>query len=332
MFSGMGTNLPNKTIFPYVPCIFLVAQLAVLLDFTVADAATVNDSTSVPAANPSISAAESTTSALIEEVIILGSPSLIRVPNPWPWGEIASPCATFRVSGIPSLATIDLYASGLGHAVLAEIAGDQGTQCPDSSQLHDRITLKRPDSATAIDRFVTLRVDSGPLSTPGTSIQGTVVALFGTTKVGGFALRVERPPSGELATAITWVLSIFIPALITFLIGQAVVTLGVWQKEKTDFRDYRITNMTKIIEFFTSVDTVIRSPQDHPGQSIYAFLVARDIFSKMPRREARRLSAACVADDLAAIVHTLKALFLEFNEPIAKLERSLKESQKSQPL
>jgi hypothetical protein len=236
------------------------------------------------------------------------------------------------VSAIPSLATFDLYANGLGHALLAETAGDRGTQCPDSSQLHDRITLKRHDSATAIDRFVILRVDPDPLSTPGTSIQGTVVALFGTTKIGGFALKVERSPSGELATAITWVLSVFIPALITFLIGQAVVKVGVWQKEKTDFRDYRITNMTKIIEFITRVDTVIRSPQEHPGQSIYTFLVDRDIFSKMPRREARRLSAACVADDLAAIVGTLKALFLEFNEPIAQLERSLKNSQKSQPL
>jgi hypothetical protein len=179
------------------------------------------------------------------------------------------PCATFRVSAPPSVASLVLYTSGLGRTLLSETPTDGGSRCPDAKGLRDRITLAKDNSGASIDRFVAIQADSNPLSTPGASMQGTVIALAGTKKVGESALKVERSPREESWTAITWVLSVLIPAGITFLIARAALKLDARWKEDSEFREFRLKIMSRIIEFLEKVHAVIRSPQQHPGQTIF---------------------------------------------------------------
>jgi hypothetical protein len=256
-------------------------------------------------------------------VVISSNPSLVRIPDEWqfPWNEIAQPCSTFRISAAASIASLDLYTSGLGHSLLTETASKD---CKGTKNWRDRITLTRDSPVAPIDRLIAIKVDSAPISTPGASMQGGVIALEGAKKVAEFTLKVERSPRDESWTAITWVLSVLIPSIITFLIGQGVIKLGAQQKEKADFREYRLTNMTAINEFLTKVDRVIRSPQERPGQTVYALILENNIFSKMPRHGALTLSEACVADDLNSVVQTMKSLFPEFKESIAQMEESLR--------
>jgi len=258
--------------------------------------------------------------AVAQEVILVGSPSLIRVPNPWLWGKLEEPCAVFRVEADTSVNSLDLYTTGLGRTLLIVTNIDQSTSCPAGGSL--RITIKK-DANANLGSFVVIKVDSQALSAPGTSILGTVVAQGGTKKLSEFALKVERPPREELWAAGLWTLGVIIPAGLTFGFGQLIVRLTALQKEKNDFRDYRLANITTIHEFFSKVDTVIRAPQQHPGETVYEFIVANGVFTKMTRRGVRKLSAACVSDDIAEIIRALKKLFPEFEQPVARLENSL---------
>jgi hypothetical protein len=258
------------------------------------------------------------TGAALQDVVLIGTPSLIRLPNPWPWEKAGPPCATFRVEADASVNAVDLFTTGLGHTELAVI-DDGAAPCAGHGMLRIKITK----AANPIARDIAVKVDSNSLSTPGTSMQGTVVAATGTKKLAEFALKVEHPPREEIWTAGLWTLGVIIPAALTFGFGQLVVWLTSRQKQKSDFRDYRLANMTKLHEFFANVDTVIRASQQRPGETVYGLIVANDIFSKMTGPGIRTLSTACVTNDLATIVTALTRLFPEFEKPLAKLRESL---------
>ena len=273
--------------------------------------------------SPSASAA--TVASNLQEVTISGNSSLLRMSNPWPWAHTEPACTTFRISAISTLESLDLYTSGLGRALITTAPYDKGTECPATKDLSDRVTLTKPNSTTAIDRFVSIQIPTDQLSTPGATMQGNIVALARGKKVADFALKVERPAREELWTAITWVVTILIPAGITFLIGQFVVWLTALQTEQTGFSEYRRSSATIILEFLKKIDVVIRSAQEHPGETVFALAIQHSIFSRMPKGAARKLSNACASDDLATIVDSLKELFPEFTQGITQLKASLRD-------
>jgi hypothetical protein len=255
--------------------------------------------------------------------ILSDTPSLLSVPNPWPWEKPQWPCALFRVSAAPSISSVDLYTSGLGWSLFAETATAPDKGCPNAGTWRDRIKLTKISATDSIDRFVAIKIDPKMLPTPGTSLEGTVDALVNDEKVAEFSLKVEHPPHEAGWTAITWVLTILIPALITFLVGQVGVKLANRQKLNADFRDYRLSNMDNVRGFLTEADTVIRSEQEHPGQLVYDFATKKNILSRMPPKGLHELYGSCARDDLPAVVRALKRLFPEVEPDIDKLERSL---------
>src|SRR5262249_2510553 len=156
--------------------------------------------------------------------------------------------------------------------------------------LRDRITLAKTNSP-AIDAFVALKVDSGSLSTPGASMQGAVIAVAGTKKLGEFALKVQRPPRGELWTAITWVATILIPAAIAFWGTQLATTLAARRKENDEFRAYRFDQIQQINDFIENDIHPIMGVRDvqNPGRLVFDLLRGKkEMFSKIPEHQVRK--------------------------------------------
>jgi hypothetical protein len=141
--------------------------------------------------------------------------------------------------------------------------------------------------------------------------------------VAEFALKVERSPHGDFFTAIQWFFGVLIPAAMTFAVGHGALKLNARLKEDDEFRAFRLQKMPAIIELFKRVDAVIRATQEHPGTTVFELLIERDMFSRMPSKQAKRLYIACFADDLTRIVQSLRALFPEFGAWISVLEQSL---------
>jgi hypothetical protein len=262
-----------------------------------------------------VSEASSAASPTAHEVIFSASPSILRVSNPWwPWSNVDTPCATFRVSAAASIEALDLYTSGLGRSLLGEARNDQGAICLDPKQLHDRIVISKEKPSAVIDRFITIRLDSSSLSTPGASMQGAVIAMVGTKRLGEFALKVERPARDELWTAATWTATILIPALIAFWGNQLATSLAARRKEDDDFRAYRFEHVQQIIDFMENdVRPIIGSENvEHPGRLIFDLLRGKnEIFSKIPEHEVRRLMKAVISEDVRRIDKILRQLFPE---------------------
>jgi hypothetical protein len=263
-----------------------------------------------------------------QRVAFIGNPSLLRVAGRWRWQGPEAPCATFRVMAAPSESTITLHTSGLGHALLAEVSGERCPTCPDAGHC-ESISLNKGSEAR-IERLVAIRPDISPLTTPGSSMKGVVVARAGD-EAAQFELQVERPPLGEHWTAAAWTLGVILPAAITFAFGQVVVRLAAHQKARSDFRDYRMANTKSVIAFLEAVDVVIRSGGERPGETIYELSVSRDIFTKMTTRGTRALSEACVRGDLRSIVAVLRKLFPEFTAYTSRLDRSLAHAANAEP-
>ena len=265
------------------------------------------------------------TSPTVQIVTFSGHPSLLEAPNPPLFGEPQPVCATFRVSALTSVASLDLYVGGLGQATLAEVPAEHSEGCPVPTALRDRLTLSK--TATAIDHLVAIKIPVEALSGPGSTMQGNVVALADGKKAGEFSVRVKRPPRAEVWTAITWVATILVPAAVTFLIGQVGAWLIARQKEEDDFLDYRRTSTVQIQNFLGRVHALIRThkeaAQDHPGWTVSGLIADFQIFARMPRRHIRKLSAACAKDELINVVSLLKDLYPEFPHEINLLEQEL---------
>ena len=257
-----------------------------------------------------------------QEVHFSGNASLLRAANPW-WGTPVLPCSTFRVSAAPSITTIVLYTNGLGRTLRAPATSEKGADCRDVSAFRDRVDLPKDKPDVGIDKFVSIKIDPDLLSTPGASVQGNVVAIAGTRKLGEFALKVERLPQ-DLWTALTWVLSVLVPAIITLGVARGAIWLDARRKAAADFREFRLANMAEVIAFLKAVDVAIRSGLEHPGQTVLELAINRGMLGKMSRAESDRFQAACRADDEAKIVRAVKKLFPEFKTQIDTLETSLR--------
>jgi hypothetical protein len=276
-------------------------------------------SATAEAAKPAIPA------AVVQEVMLVGTPSLLRVENPWwPWNSPEMPCATFQVFALPSVAEVQLYATGLGRTLLAE-ASREG-ECPPANSLQPRISLsKRNPTDPAIARLIALQVDTNPLSTAGAAMQGSIVALAANKKIAEAPLKVERSPRSELFTAITWVFSILIPGLLTYWFTQRSAKNTARRSAQDEFRTFRLGNMRKIREYLDVVRTILGVEQDHPGEQVLKTAAERDLFAKMPAQESAPLYEACSRDDMAGVVAALKVLFPELKTQHAELEAALEE-------
>jgi hypothetical protein len=252
----------------------------------------------------------------IQEITISGNPSLLRVANPW-WGELESPCAVFRVTAIASIETIELYTNGLGRTLLAETSADKGNKCP--ANLTEHLTLKKEKPGESISRYAAIKVDTSALSTPSATMQGNVVALVGGKKVGEFALKAERPPRDEAWTAATWMLTIVIPAVVTFGATRFATLFTARQKEIDDFRTYRLNNMQQITDFIDNdIRPIIGAPDvQHPGRLIFdLFSGKKEILSKIPDYQSRKLMKAISAGEVKRIARVLKAIFPESGQAL----------------
>ena len=254
-----------------------------------------------------------------ETVVISGNPSLIGLPDEWrlPWKPAApQSCATFHVSAAPSIASLLLYSTGLAHSMLTEVTRND---CQGADNWRDRITLARTDPMAAIDRTIAIKIDSDSLLMPGASMAGSVIALADAKKVAEFTLKVERSPRAEIWTAITWVLTILIPAIIAFIATVAATKLNARLKENDDFRSYRYGQLQQITDFIENdLHPIIGDATiGNRGRLIFDLLQGKkEMLSKSPDRKVRMLMSACIANDVRRVTKILKSLFPEATQSL----------------
>jgi hypothetical protein len=265
--------------------------------------------TAAPPAPPSIS----------QDVIISGNPSLIRLPDEWPlpWRAVASQvCATFRVSAAPSINSVLLYSTGLARSLLTEAAGGD---CMAARNWRDRIALTKADPSTVIDRIIAVRIDSDPLLSPAASMEGHVIALVDDKIASEFTLKVERSPRAEAWTALTWVLTILVPAVVAFVATQATTKLNARWKENDEFRGYRFGQLQQLSDLIENdLHPIIEDSKiENRGKLIFDVLQSKkEMLSKIPERRVRILMQACIANDVRRITKILKRLFPETTQTL----------------
>ena len=144
------------------------------------------------------------------------------------------------------------------------------------------------------------------------------MALVGTKKMAEFALKVERSPRAEVWTAITWILTIIIPAVIAFVAAQTTTKLSARSKQNDEFRGYRFSQLQEITDFIENVRPIIGGQEfENKGKLIYDLLQGkRDMLSKIPESDVRKLMNACIANNVQKITSVLKRLFPEATQSL----------------
>jgi hypothetical protein len=164
-----------------------------------------------------------------------------------------------------------------------------------------------------------MKIDTDALASPGASMQGQMIALTGTKRVADFSLKIELSPPPTRWTAMTWVLSVFIPALIAFLATQLATTLGARRKENDEFRAYRFGQMQQISEFIENdLHPIIGDTKiGNRGRLIFDLLQGKkEMLSKIPERRVNKLLRACITNDVQRITITLKRLYPEATQSL----------------
>jgi hypothetical protein len=268
----------------------------------------------------------------VELLSLGGNSSVLRI-SPWIWqdGTDARPCTTIHLRARGSIAGLEVTTTGLGHAQLANVP-DPSNACNTSLSLdwRERLQLSPVGDPGMHDWVLAVSPDATALASPGTAMEGQVVAFAPSVGMVAVPLKLERLPLSSALTALLWTLGVVLPALLAYVLGRAA---DRWN-ERRKLANEEVARQTAQAEAFAAwrqepaaqisitdviseVGTLIATPGvERPCARVLKFMYERGMLAKMPSEERRQIIDVCTREERKELLDLMPLLFPELQADI----------------
>jgi hypothetical protein len=219
-------------------------------------------------------------------------------------------CTNFALRSRKGLVPeVSVTSTGLGDATFVDLA----------TKPQVRQTMLPLTNLNTDGKSIQVCLPSQSVPSPGDSIEGKLLVLVGDRKPLEVPLKLDRPSSDPISSALQWFGALVVPALVAILIASVTAYLAERRKQKVRFEKFRDLAYAELRDFFgTHYATLHRDNMNAARLSAALENALREqrIWARIPDRERHRLIKCLRGSNAEATRGLLSKLFADWKDKI----------------